>query len=209
MPVTAQQLVDEFLGQWNFDVSEAEALTWLDRRHKKMVRRSRCNLKTVAVGTTTAGVSDYAIKAVEIMQVLVDGVPFGKAPRSAQNAYSRGRLVWTPADEGLFVSTANGSGVSEVGLIPPPTQTGLAIQAFAAMPATDLVLASTLLVDDDYHEVLQEGMAATGYARDVEQLPSADRCEARFDAGCEEYRREIKRRMRSGPAQIRVRGVNA
>lgn len=204
MAVTAQTLVDEFLSQWGFDVDEAEALKWLDRRHKKMVRRSRCHLQTVAVGTTSAGVGDYALKAVEVLQVTVDGVQYGKAPRDAQLAYTRGLLTWRPRTNGLFVSTADSSGASEIGLIPPPTTSGLAIVAFAAMPASDLELGSSLLIDEDFHEVLQEGMAATGYARDAEQLPAADRCELRFDNGCEEYRREVKRRMRSGPAQIRT-----
>lgn len=209
MPVTAQQLVDEFLGQWSFDVDQAEALRWLDRRHKKMVRRSRCNVKLVSVGVTVVGQAEYPLRVIEAFQVTVNGVPYGKAPRKAQAAYAAGRLRWAPVDQGLFFPTADASGVSQIGLIPPPDTAGLAIQAFAAVAATDLVLASPLLIDEDFHEALQEGMAATGFARDSEQLPSADRNEARFDLACEEYRREVKRRMRSGPAQIRVQGVNA
>lgn len=205
MPVTAQSLVDEVIDQWGFDVDAATGLKWLNRRHKTMVRRGRSNRRTIEIGVTVAGQSDYPVAAFDVYSVTVGEVPYRKARRSDQRAYTRGQLVWTPSDVGLFVAKADENGASQLGLIPPPGEAGLTIEVFAAVAADDLTLTSELLVDEDYHEGLQEGMAATGYARDSEQMGAADRCEARFDAKCEELRQETARRFRGhGPAQIRV-----
>lgn len=205
----ARDIIAEFISQWGFDVTEGEALTWLRQRYRLMLRRTRANLVTTSPGTTTAGVSDYLVDAIEIYEVTVGGVPFHKAPHRAQVDAARNRLRWTPRDEGLYVVTAGAGGLTggmKLGLIPVPDTSGLVISVFGAYPPfVDPSLGTNLVIDDAYIPALQEGMAATGYARDSEQLAAADRCEARFDAACEEYRREMKRRMRAGPAQIRIR----
>lgn len=204
---SAQQVIDEFISQWGFDVSASEALAWLKPRYRTIVRRSRCDVYTGNAGVTVAGQSDYVLDVVELFEVTVGGVPYHKAPHRSQVDALRGRLRWTPRDDGLYVVSANSLGNLTLGLIPTPDTSGLAIRVFAAYPAATNILAlSTVLhIDDAFVPTLQEGMAATGYARDAEQMAAADRCEARFDAGCEEYRRDVKRRMRSGPAQIRIR----
>src|SRR5690242_11906667 len=116
-----------------------------------MVRRARSNRRVISLGATTANVSDYAVSAFDVYWLTVGGVQYDKARRADQRAAALGRLRWSPSDRGLFVSTADADGVSQVGLIPTPTEAGLAIEAFAAVEADDLELTSPLLVDEDYH----------------------------------------------------------
>jgi hypothetical protein len=207
MATTVQTLIDELLNEYSFDTDAAGALRALNRRHKKMVARARSWRKLITVGTTVAGQRDYPLSGIlEVHEVQVGGVPYGKAPRQAQTSYARSELTWSPSDEGL----ADGTGTGELGLIPPPTVSGLAITAFGPVPADDLVQGGNILIDDDFADALVDGAAATFFARDAEQMATADRNETRFDAACEEYRRRVARAVRGpGPAQIRVQGLNA
>lgn len=207
MSQTAQEIVSEVIGGWSFDVDAATGLRWLNRRHKTMVRRARLNRKTATVGTTTADQGHYVIDALDIYSVEVDGVTYNKALRRDERAWRAGRLRWTPSDEGLFVVTADTEGAIEIVLIPTPSESGKAIEAFVALPADDLAGSDVPLVPEDWYDALMEGVAATGYARDQEQTGPADRLEARFDAKCEELRVETARRFRGrGPTQIRLAG---
>lgn len=210
MSTAVQSLIDQVVDEYGFDITAPQALREIDVRHKTMVARALANRRTITVGTTVAGQQTYPVTALEVYEVYVDGVPYGKAPRRSVAAERAGTLRWKPSWQGLFVATADSAGVAELGLIPVPTTAGLAITAFVAALADPLTQGGNIVVDDDMANALVEGAAATFFARDAEQIPSADRNEVRFDLACEGYRRRVASRFRGpGPAQIRVQGINA
>ncbi|HEY4096159.1 MAG TPA: hypothetical protein VGM33_11630 [Baekduia sp.] len=210
MATAVQSLIDQVVKEYSFDIDVTQALRELDIRHKSMVARALADRRTITIGETVAGQQVYPVTALELYELYVDGVPYGKVPRTSVAAARQGRLTWSPSWQGLFVATADAGGVAEVGLIPVPDTTGLEITAFAAVRADSLEQAGVIAVDDEFSNALVEGAAATFFARDAEQIPTADRNEARFDAACEELRLRIRARFRKpGPAQIRVQGVNA
>jgi hypothetical protein len=194
------------------DVSTTEALTQLNRRHRTMVARAKCLRKRIAVASTTANVAEYPLDVIELYALEVAGVPYGKARRPDIYGYSQGTLLWSgPDGSGLIVADADAAGVTGITLIPTPTQTGLAITAFAAVKPDDLAAggpASTIKVDNDFYNALVEGACATFLRRIGEGDPGTG--EQIFDGACEEMRRRAARRFRgAGPAQIRVQGINA
>jgi hypothetical protein len=205
--------VDALVGEVQsiVDVSPAEALTALNRRYRAMVARSRLVRKRLAVGPTVASQSFYPVSGVvELLGVSVNGVPYGKGAHTDFYGAALGSLTWS-GPGGLVVADASSAGVSGVSLIPTPTEAGLSIELFAAVFPADLAAggaASTIVVDPDFLDVLVEAAASTYLRRQGEGDPNTS--DARFDQACEELRRRVNHRYRSsGPAQIRVQGVNA
>jgi hypothetical protein len=214
MATTVSALCTEIIAQGAFDLTSADVLTVLNRRHKKMVGKARTYRKTVSAGPTVANQAEYTAPAdlVAALELLVAGVTYGKARRADK---SRGALdrLWLTGDGGIFYENASSAGVDQFGLYPVPAEAGLAIDVYGAFLPPDLLLNDSvpLYVDDDAVEGLKEGVYATllrapGEAR--QDLAGGH--EAVFVAETEELRLREKRRLRgNGPAQIRVQGINA
>jgi hypothetical protein len=192
------------------DVDTTAALRLLNRRHRQMVARGRCYRTTVDFGLSVADQSGYAFPAsppiVELQEVTVDGVPYGKARRDDWYSYSQGALTWT-GPPGLWFAEED----STLVLTPAPGSSGLAIVGAALALPPDLVsggAVTTLKVDLDLLDALVEGAAATELFRIGEGDPVS--LETKFDSACDEQRRRARRRNRgSGTTQIRIQGVNA
>lgn len=202
MSVLVTELVDGF----QFDVDSPTALRLLNRRHKAMVRRARLRAGTVALGVTVAGQRDYDLgDVIEVLDLQVNGVNYDRAPRRAQSAYAQGQLSWWPSDVGLFVDTAGAAGSAQLGLIPTPTEAGLAIVVYGHLEAPTLGLADEILMSDDYVDALVGAAAATLYVREPEQQQTAAGLEAAFVNACDELRRQAAKQKRgAGPARIRL-----
>lgn len=201
-------LLEEVVSGYGFDVDATDALRALNRAHSTMVRRARLRKGQVLLDTTVVDVRDYALDGKGVLEVLdleVGGVPYNRAPRRAQQAYARGTLSWTPTGVGLFVDTADGFGVGQVGLIPPPSVAGLPIIVFGAIEAEPLESGGTVLIPTDYEDAVVGQAAASFYRKEPEQAGTARELEAMFDAKCEELRHAVAKQKRgAGPATIRV-----
>lgn len=215
MSESVQGILDEVAAADVLDVTPTQALKLLNRRWRVMCSEARAYRKTVAVATTSAGVSFYAFKPVEAFSFEVAGVPYGKARRPDIYASSQGALWVTPDGAGVILSDANASGVDGITVIPTPAA-GLAITSFAAVKPPDLTNDATgdaLLVqvlDDDFAEELAAGVLAAGLGLREATVGMAGPYEQAFAAGVERLRRRTKLRFRGQrPAQIRVVGVNA
>lgn len=213
MAETVQGVVDAIVQEANFDVTNATALTWLNRRHRTMVVRARALKETISVGNTVAGTTDYTLptSVVEVYEFDVGGIPFTRGRRTDIASNAQGLLwLYAPNGAGLVVANANSSGALQFSMVPTPTSVQ-AISLFAAVQPADLDIAndSTLLVPSRFVEGLICGGLATGYRREGNaQLASYN--DGLFDAACEEWRLDVRKQMRgSGPVQIRVVGVNA
>lgn len=211
---TVQGLIDQVVKEAQFDVTDPSALTWLDRRHKQMVIRARALRKTVTIaGGTVINQSDYALPPdlVEIEQVSVGGLPWGQAMHTDLGLGAQG-WVWLSGPGGVVASEESSSGAPEIALYPTPTDAATEIAVRGVFRPSSLLVAddSTLLVPDEYADQLVSGAIATGLNRQEYRPDLAQTFEQDFSNGCEEWRRQIRRRYRgAGPASIRIRGVNA
>lgn len=209
---TVQGLIDQVKSEATFDVTDAQALAWLDRRHKKMVVRARALRKSVSVGPTVANQRDYALPAdnVEVHEILVDGTPYGRATHT-DLAY--GALGWVVLDGvgGVASSEETATGGAEIALYPTPTQSGLTITVRGVFRPADLVVGqdTAIMVPDEFLDSLVSGAIATGLARKDYRPDLAQSFEADYENACEEWRRQLRRRYRgAGPTPIRIQGVN-
>lgn len=213
MAETVQGVVDAIVQEANFDVTNATALTWLNRRHRTMVVRARALKETISAGSTVIGQADYTLPAgvVEVYEFDVGGIPFTRGRRTDIASNAQGLLwLYAPNGAGLIAANADSTGAAKFTITPVPTSV-LAISLFAAMQPADLDTAvdATLLVPSRFVEGLIAGGMATGYYREG-QVQLAQVQEQRFDAACEEWRLDVRKQMRgSGPVQIRIVGVNA
>jgi hypothetical protein len=208
MATTVSALCAEIIAQGAFDLTSADVLTVLNRRHKSMVGRARTFRKSAVVGPTVVNVAEYTNPAdlISALEVTVGGVTYGKARHADKSRGALSRL-WLSGDGGIFYETASLTGVDGFGLYPTPTTAGLSIEVYGAFLPPDLLLDNTvpLQVDEDAVEGLKEGVYATllrapGEAR--QDLAAGH--EAVFAAATEDLRLRG-----NGPAQIRVQGINA
>lgn len=218
MAETVQGLVDAVVNEGGFDTSSTavtagSVLAWLNRRHRVMVRRSRCYRYTASLGSTVVNQRDYPLPAglVESYEVDVNGVVYGKAKHTDLANGALGYIVLSGSG-GIFGAEESATGDLEVALYPTPTVAGQPITMRAAWLPPDLLTSddTTLRVPSSYADALIAGAVATGLRR-VEHRPDlAQPHEQEFADACEELRREVNRRYRgSGPAIIRVVGLNA
>jgi hypothetical protein len=205
MPETARQLVQDILTEGSFDASEAQALRWLDRRHKRMVARSRCYRGSHSV-TWPSGAGALVpfftlpTDVTEVISLTVDGVMWMAGRPGDRSA--------TVTDGGVFVPVASSQGQFggyrlELNPVPEP---GQFVQAEVVRMPPGLTIDGVLQVDADFFDDLVAGALATALARPNEARPDLARAyEQQFADGCEELRRRVNRRYRgAGPARIRV-----
>lgn len=207
--MTGQDLVNQ-LKQQGFDNTDAEILTWADERQKEMVAAARARRKLVSIGPTVADQPDYALPAsiAHIFEVAVSDAPYSGTIHTDIAAADQSELVWV--GNGLWSVGEDSAGVRKVWLIPAPSEAGQTIVLYAAIKADTLTLGGDVYIDDEFVRYLRYGALATGWDLNAEDGNTSDRYEARFEQGVERYRRWVARRFRgSGPAQIRVKGLNA
>lgn len=213
MAETVAGLVAAVTQEASFDVTDAQALAWLNRQWRTMLGRARAYRKTVSFGTTTSGTAFYPAPAgvKELYSLEVAEVPYGPARRPDEYANAQSRLRWSYQGEtGLFFADATTAAVQGVTLIPTPGVTGSAITGFAACLPPDLTndgAGDTLLtghLDGDRLEGLISGTLSIGYGREG-NIGLRDANQSLFDRETEELRREVRRRFRGpGPTQIRI-----
>lgn len=214
---TVAQLVASVLEDGQFDATEAQALRWLNTRHRQLCARTRCYRQTLTFGPTVAGQLGYPVPpgVVEILQVTVGGLVYG-ATRHSDFAQGERGFIWLGGEGGVAGREDSGSGqqlirifpAAKVGAAPEP---GEAISVYAATQPPPLVVGddSTIKVPDDYFDALVSGAIATGMLR-VESNPAlAAPHEQIFTTAVGELLRATNRKYRgSGPARVRLLGVN-
>lgn len=208
---TVQGLIDQVKSEAQFDVADDQALTWLDRRQKKMVVRARALRKTATLATVS-GQRDYALPSdlVEVLEVTVAGMPYGRATHT-DLSYGEQGWVQLSGIGGVVSSEEDTSGGPEIALYPTPTTSGDTILVRGVYRPSSLVVGSdsTIRVPDEFLDSLVSGAIATGLARQEYRPDLASSFEQDFEAACEEWRRQERRRFRgAGPTPIRIRGVN-
>jgi hypothetical protein len=209
---TVQGLIDQVVTEAQFDVTGDAALAWLDRRHKKMVVRARAYRKSVSVGPTVSGTSDYLLPTdlVEVLEVNVGGLPYGRGTHTDLAYGAQGWLVLDGIG-GIVSSEETASGGAEIALYPTPTSSGDTITVRGVFRPSSLAVGAdtTILVPDEFLDSLVSGAIATGLARQEYRPDLAQSFEQDYESACEEWRRQLRRRYRgAGPTPIRIRGVN-
>jgi hypothetical protein len=206
MPDTVADLVTAVKSEASFDVTDAVALAWLNRRHRAMVARSRCLRYSVSLGNTVADQRDYALPdgLVMLTEVTVDGIVYGRA-NHADLAVEQGYLV-LDGEGGVVTAEESATGGLEIALYPTPTESGDPIVVRGAWLPPDLSTsdATTLKIPQDLTDALIAGAVGTGLRR-VEHRPDlAQPHDQEFAEGVETLRRRVASRYRgSGPSRIR------
>lgn len=211
-----QDLVDDVRTQGAFDTTDPVILRALTRRHRKMVVRSRIRRATLEIGPTVANDNSYVLPAhvAEVLEVTVNGMTWGRGRHSDLAAGAQGWILLS-GPGGLVAPDEDTDGARSLALYPTPTEAGLSIKVHATLkPTLDLSVSddTTLLIPDDYDEALLAGGISALMLSNIGDFRAdiARDFEQQFVTGCDELRRDVAKQYRgSGPAQIRVQGINA
>jgi len=198
------QVRDEFV----FDATDEQILRWLNGKHRTMVVDSECLLASLDLGVSDgSGFVLVPERVLRLQQLLVDGVPWTRVARADIAALENGSLLMSGLG-GVFAPDAD-SGSDEVLVMYPAPAVGEALEGYASMRPEDLTAEGRVVTPPEFDEALVHGAAAVGFKRDAEQLAVGQALDAEFLANVEKLRRQVRRKARSGPAQIRVQGLNA
>jgi hypothetical protein len=193
-----------------FDTDEPTALRWLNESHRLMVKRSQCYRKRIALGTTAAAVGSYALPAevVEVVEVLVGGLPYGRG-RHSDIAFSAQGWLMLSGIGGVAVEDESAGGAYELALVPAPVEGGAAIEVYAVCRAPTLLAGddTTLKVPQDFDGGVLAGAMALGMERLESRFDLAASFTTKYEAQTTELLREMRQRNR--PRQARVTGFNA
>jgi hypothetical protein len=210
---TVQGLIDQVKTEAQFDVTDAAALLWLDRRHKKMVVRARAYRKTATIaGGTVSGQRDYALPSdlIEVLEINVGGLPYGRATHTDLSYGAQGWVMLSGIG-GVASSEEDATGGAEIALYPTPTTNASVISVRGIFRPSSLAVGqdSTIVVPDEFLDSLVSGAIATGLQRQEYRPDLAQAFEQDYENACEEWRRQVRRRYRgAGPTAIRIQGVN-
>lgn len=202
-PTPVQKFVDRLRDEFVFDASDAALARWLDGRHRTMCVDSECLRAKVNLGVTD-GTGTIAVPrwVIRMLEVTVGGATYKLIARRDLALLNSG-MEYLTGSGSVFVSDANFLGEDEIALYPVP-DAGLEVVGFASARPAPLELDGVVQVPNEYNEALLFGAAAVGLRVDPEQSGEADRLDALFYAAVQKLRKQTMRRMRSGPAQIRV-----
>lgn len=205
-------LIAAVLTEADFDVAEPTALRWLDAQHRLMVKRSKCFRRRLSPtpAVTEAARSAYSVpeEVIELIEVLVGGVPYGQGRHSDIAVSAQGWLLISGMG-GVVVEDESSAGGYELALVPAPIEGGATIELYAVCRAGALLATDdmTLKVPPEYDEALIAGAISIGLARDEGRPELAASYRAEFEGGCTELRQEVARR--NAPRRARVAGYNA
>lgn len=203
MGTRAGDIVRAVRGQYGFAASESEVLEWLNMRHRKAVARSECRLATLDLGTTDgSAVIALPENVVRLQELTIGGLPYQRAGRADITGMRVGTLHLA-GRPGVFAPDA-GAGSEERIMVFPTPEAGLAVEGFASVRADELGMDDEMATPEEFDDEMSDGVASVGLKREPEQLQVALALETKFDNGVEELRRQVRRRMRSGPRRIRV-----
>lgn len=218
MADTVAQLVEQVLTEGQFDATNPQVLRWLSVRQRQMCRRSKCYRKTLSIGPTVNGQASYTLPAevVEILQVTVGGIVYGHMRHTDPPEGAKG-WIWLGGEGGVAGREDDASGAQQLRIYPAPAtgsspEPGQTLELWAVVRPPDLVegTESTLVIPGEYMDALVSGAIATGLLRTENRPDLASTFEQVFDTGCSELLQQSNRRFRgTGPAQIRVAGINA
>lgn len=206
---TAADLLDDLKSR--FDADQSKLLRSLDGAHKLAVARSRSYRGRVTVSAVT-GASEYPMPTTVLATryVMVGGYVWVHADETDIPALIAGdeTVVGTG---GVFASGVNGSGVEQIQLYPPPTDTTETVEVVGALRAPTLTVngvagatvTSGLLVPDEFSDALVEGASPAWYRRDGRPDLAGD-AQQFFDSRVEELRRQVRRRFDTGPRRVRI-----
>lgn len=200
-----------------FDATETQVLRWLNERHRSMVSTCRCYRKTIDLGPTIEGQSEYELPdgLVEILQVTVGGQVWGTA-RHQDAASSAAGFLWLSGPGGVAGRDDDEAGVQQLQLVPGVgaggTAAGGELVVYAAMLPPDLVSGddSRLKVPVEYAPAIVSGAIATGNLRVESRSDLAAPLEQIFQTAVAALKRDTEVRFAgSATPQIRLLNVNA
>lgn len=204
-------LISAVLQDGDFDVEEPAALRWLSDGHKLLVKRSKCYRKRIALGETVASQGTYGAglldEVVEVVEVLVGGLPYGRGRHSDIAASAQGWLLLGGMG-GVTVEDESTGGGYEIALVPAPVEGGAAIEVYAVCRAPALLAAddTTLKIPSEYDPALVNYAFSVGLQRDEGRPELSRPYREEFEASCTELRREVA--IRNAPRRARVSGYN-
>jgi hypothetical protein len=215
---TVAQLVEQVIAEGSFDASNAQALRWLTVRHRQMCYRARHFRRSLNLGPTVNEQASYPLPAevTEILLVNVGGMVFGHMRHQDPPEGAKG-WIWLGGEGGVAGREDTAEGETQLRLFPTPRvnttiEPGLAIEAWCVCRPPDLIEGqdATLKIPGEFMDSLVAGAIATGMLRLENRPDLASGFEQVFDAACGELGQFTNKRFRgSGPAEIRVKGINA
>lgn len=213
--MTLGEAIDACLAQGGFDstssnTSRAIVASWINRKHREMVRKSKIRRGSVELGPTTTAAS-YPVpdNVVEIDSLTVGTMPYNRKGRRqlARLTGGQDRIVYGVV-QGFFIPTYDAASLEYVTLYPTPSAAGASITADAALKADTLTdeTSDSLIVDDEFAEAVVDGAIGMGRKRvDLRPDLAAD-YEQDFQAKVEELRRSVNSRV-GGTSSFQLRPV--
>lgn len=205
----ASELVAAVKSEGGFDVTDLQALGWVNQRYREAVATARWREASVSLGVTVIGQSVYALadRVVEVHAVKVGSAPYSRI--GAQDLwYVRSGVRRLRGPGGIFAPSYDEDGAKGVDLQPVPDTAGVEITALAAVEPVDLTVLPDLtpIIPSDLHGGLIDGGIAIGLERLDERLQDAAVFKAKFDDMVERLRRRKNSRVGAGPVQIQIAG---
>jgi hypothetical protein len=198
-------IVDRALSQ--FDVTQAEAESFLNERQGRMVSEAEYLLEVKSIGTTVSGTSAYTLDA-DLVDLRAIQVGSGRYDlTSLRNIWElqAGRQGLSGSGS-VFAPTYDSSGNRQIVLFPTPTTTGDVITGIEALHPSDWTYASNpaLVIPKWLRPHLLDGVIADCYEQKDERWDMAQAHEQRFEDGIDKLRRLKNTRVGSGPAKIQL-----
>lgn len=211
----APDLITAVLAEGGFDVTRAQALTWLNERLKQAVAESGWRRAQQQLGPIIAGQQTYAfdnVNVVTVEELEVGSSPYERAGERDLWDLQAGRR-WVVGPGGVFVPSQDASGTVSIALWPIPTtqQAGQAITALVTLEPVVLTddpsVAPTIPLE--FHEALISGAIATGLARIDGDLQGAQAWQQQFDDMVQKLIKRGNARIGgSRPVQIKIAGIH-
>jgi hypothetical protein len=121
----------------------------------------------------------------------------------------QGSATGLSGDGGIYSPNYDGTGnIDRIEIYPTPTTVATITAMVTAVPDDLAGPRSVPLVPVDFHQSICEGAMADAFAYIDENIPTADRYEARFDAAVQELMKRRNRKVGGGPNYIQIEGVH-
>lgn len=208
--MTFAQMISAVYEQHGFTLSRDAVKEIINERYQTMAAVAEWRVALLEVGPTVADQGNYSLSAdveeLTHLRIGASGAPIDRITWAellqlkANQAYLYGQ---TPHI--VFAETFTEAAGTEVEIYPAPSTAGDTIYALGSFtPPVMTDENATPAVPGRFHKPIVDGAIAVCLERDTEDLPRADRFEARYDAATALLKRLRMSRMSTGPQRIRM-----
>jgi hypothetical protein len=203
------EILDQVRRAGGMDVDVGLAGIWVNERYKRLAIRSGWTRRVTSLGNTVANQSAYDLpgNVAEIHELKVGSIPYARM--GTQTLWDlQGSINGLDGTGGIYTPTYSSVGIDGIEFFPTPSEVAAITALISSIPDDLGGPRDVPQLPIDFHPAIAEGAMADAFAYIDENIPTADRYEARFEQAIQDLAKRRNKKVGGGPSYVQIENVH-